>query len=202
MTQFDKLYEEMMIQEDWKKAAASVGLAAATAFNPINAQARQAPTETPQTLDQRGPKDRVSVVRQARRQNLPRGIRNNNPGNIEKSNTKWDGKAKGEDSRFETFATPEYGIRAMAKVLLTYQRKYGINTVEGIINRWAPPVENNTDSYINHVSQMTGLKRDQELDLTKNAGQLFKLTKAIIKHENANYEYDYKTLLRGVQMAY
>jgi hypothetical protein len=72
----------------------------------------------------------------------PRSLRNNNPGNIEKSAVKWQGEVEGSDSRFVTFATPEDGLRAMQQNLLTYQDKHGLNTVEGIIGRWAPAKEN------------------------------------------------------------
>ena len=54
-----------------------------------------------------------------------RGIRNNNPGNIDRNATKWQGMAdKQDDPRFIVFTSPQYGIRAMARVLLTYQSKY------------------------------------------------------------------------------
>ena len=79
-----------------------------------------------------------------------RGIRNNNPGNIEKSkNNKWQGMAESQpDKRFITFTSPEWGIRAIARILINYKDKYDLDTVKKIISRWAPPSENNTGAYV------------------------------------------------------
>src|SRR3569832_2780970 len=84
--------------------------------------------------------------------NATRGLRNNNPGNIRKTATDWRGEVVGSDSAFETFATPEAGIRALAVLLRNYQRKYGLRTVRAIITRYAPPSENNTESYVSAVA--------------------------------------------------
>ena len=88
---------------------------------------------------------------------MSRGIRNNNPGNI-RHGIDWDGldKDQSKDEEFSQFSTPEYGIRAMFKILKTYNDKYNLNTIEGIINRWAPPIENDTEAYINFVSSKVG----------------------------------------------
>src|SRR4051812_38910947 len=92
---------------------------------------------------------------------LTRGIINANPGNIDRGKppTAWLGLAtpaemtpeQKAEKRFAVFRSPEYGIRALAKLLQTYQSKHGLRTVRGIINRWAPPVENNTGAYVNAV---------------------------------------------------
>lgn len=86
-----------------------------------------------------------------------RGIRNNNPGNLEYSKTNpWVGQT-GDDGRFAKFETPEHGIRALGRNLLSYQRQ-GIDTVNDIINRWAPPSDNkNTDAYIQAVCAQLGV---------------------------------------------
>ena len=85
---------------------------------------------------------------------LPRGYRNNNPLNIRISSNAWKGKIKDNtDGAFEQFVSLPYGYRAALATMRTYIRKYGCNTVEKIINRWAPPTENNTDAYIKHVCQ-------------------------------------------------
>ncbi|WP_261374197.1 hypothetical protein [Yersinia massiliensis] len=116
----------------------------------------------------------------------PRGIRNNNPGNIEFSeNNNWEGQT-GSDGRFATFETPEHGIRALGKNLLSYQRQ-GYETPEQIITRWAPPgkdgKENDTDAYIKKVCADLGVSADQPLDLT-NIDTLTGLCASIMKHEN------------------
>jgi hypothetical protein len=138
----------------------------------------------------------------------PRGIRNNNPGNIDynKSN-QWQGQLPFDpivESRFARFDTPENGIRALGKLLLTYQSKYGLKTVKAIIGRWAPPGENDTGAYVSSVQQSiklsTGKDATGELVLTDPA-VMAGLVKAIIKHENAGYEYPTTILAEGVRRA-
>lgn len=74
---------------------------------------------------------------------VPLGIRTNNPGNLVKTPIKWKGEVDCH-SRFECFSSPEYGLRALAKNLLTYQDKYKLYTIPRIIRRWSPPHENRT----------------------------------------------------------
>ena len=123
----------------------------------------------------------------------PRGLRNNNPGNIEKSSTPWKGKVTGYDVRFETFDTPHNGIRALAKVLLSYQDRYGIRTVRGAIYRWAPPSENDSLAYAQHVAAALGVDMDDQIDFHREA-ILLPVVMAIIKHENGEQPYDAATL--------
>lgn len=127
-----------------------------------------------------------------------RGIRNNNPGNIEQGEN-WEGlDLQGTDSRFATFKTPEHGVRAMARTLTTYQNKHGLDTVSGIINRWAPGSENNTESYIRSVAGKLGVDPDETLDVQAVMPELIK---AIIRHENGDQPYSEQTILDGINMA-
>lgn len=129
-----------------------------------------------------------------------RGIRNNNPGNLEYSKTNpWVGQT-GDDGRFAKFETPEHGIRALGRNLLSYQRQ-GIDTVSDIINRWAPPADNNnTDAYIQAVCAQLGVAQDQQLDAS-NPDTLKALCAAIIHHENGNQPYSDQQLSSGVSAA-
>ncbi|VVS90782.1 structural protein [Desulfoluna spongiiphila] len=127
-----------------------------------------------------------------------RGIRNNNPGNIRHGDN-WDGLAKVQpDPAFCLFKTPEYGIRAMARVLTNYQRRHGIKTVRGIITRWAPPKENDTAAYVDHVAQVVGVDPDQPLVVTE---VLPRLIPVIIKHENGQMPYSDDQIATGIRMA-
>ncbi len=129
---------------------------------------------------------------------LPRGIRNNNPGNI-RHGDKWDGLAAEQpDSAFCTFIDPEHGIRAMGKILLNYQKRYGIDTVAGIIGRWAPPNENDTGAYAAHVAEKIGVDPDENISVFSN---LQGLVLAIIQHENGQQPYNLSTIQRGIEMA-
>ncbi len=122
----------------------------------------------------------------------PRGIRNNNPGNIDYNPiNKWKGlnpKSPELDSRFCVFISPEYGIRALMVLLRNYEKKYGLNTVRQIINRWAPTHENNTSAYMEHVAKMMGVKINECLNLS-NRDTLISLAKAIVTHENGVQPY-------------
>ena len=117
----------------------------------------------------------------------PRGIANNNPGNIRKTAIQWQGETL-DDPAFETFISPEYGIRAMWKCLRTYERNWGPQTVAEIIGRWAPPVENDTGAYVRSVCAYTGFEPEHRVDLT-NKGHCIVLAQAIIRHENGQQPY-------------
>jgi hypothetical protein len=138
-----------------------------------------------------------------------RGIRNNNPGNIDYNpNTKWQGldeppiestPANGR-ARFARFKTPAFGIRALARTLITYQDKHDLNTVEEIINRWAPPVENDTTSYINSVAAKIGVVPKQHVSV-HDFNVMLPLVEAIIRHENGSQPYSREVLEQGLIMA-
>lgn len=101
---------------------------------------------------------------------MTRGYRNNNPLNIEKSKgTPWLGEVspeKNTDGRFAQFTTMAHGYRAAFKLLHNYQRLHGCTMLGDFINRFAPPVENNTRAYIATVSQRTGLADVSQIDTT------------------------------------
>ncbi len=116
---------------------------------------------------------------------FPRGIRNNNFGNLERSRATWKGKipfSESKDKRFEQFFKAWYGYRALIITLRSYYFKHKLTTVRAMINRWAPSAENNTSAYIDYVSQILGADSDQEL--TWNQPTVFKLVYAIEHHEN------------------
>lgn len=115
---------------------------------------------------------------------LPRGIRNNNPGNIRKTVTHWRGETISEFERsFETFDTPVNGIRATMLLLLNYYLKYQLSTVQSIINRWAPPHENDTGAYAAAVAKKLGVKTTDRINLF-NRDTLITISGAIFVHEN------------------
>lgn len=131
---------------------------------------------------------------------IPRGIRLNNPGNIRKSaTTVWLGQlpiAQGKDPEFVEFVGPEYGIRAMARILKSYTSR-GLVTIRQIVSQWAPPSENDTDAYIASVVQRTGFLADQAL----TPAQAMTLIPAIIFHENGQQPYSPSVIAQGVSLA-
>jgi hypothetical protein len=131
---------------------------------------------------------------------MTRGLVNNNPGNIRKNGTAWHGAVAGSDPAFVTFDRPEDGIRAMAKVLLTYQRQHGLDTIAELLERWAPAVENDSFAYIDDVATRLGLDPDERIDLGDRA-VLAALCGAIIRHENGVQPYADAVLAAGVDAA-
>lgn len=131
-----------------------------------------------------------------------RGIRNNNPGNIRWGDD-WQGlvpKSERTDKSFCQFTASEYGIRAMIIILRNYEKKHGLNTVRKIINRWAPPVENDTDAYINSVAKQVGVDADKVIDVT-DSRVMIPLLEAVITHENGNQPYDFATFVKAIDLA-
>src|SRR3546814_16729045 len=102
---------------------------------------------------------------------IPRVIRLNNPGNIEHG-APWEGlDPRNRDPRFCGFVSPEYGIRAIVRVLITYYDKRRardgsrIDTVRELVERWAPAVEKNTDAYANPVASLINDAPDLIVDV-------------------------------------
>ncbi len=83
----------------------------------------------------------------------------NNYGNI---------RPQGQSTGFQKFSTPEEGLSAIDKNLQAYGSK-GINTLEGVISRWAPPNENDTARLIGEASKRLGINPNQPIDLNNPA---------------------------------
>lgn len=129
---------------------------------------------------------------------VTRGLRNNNPGNIRHSSAQWVGKAPVQnDDEFVSFTDAVYGLRALAVTLRTYFNKYGLRTVRGIINRWAPPSENDTGAYVNSVARALQVSPDQTLDFYQH---LPSLIVAIVKHENGTQPYSLATIREAISL--
>jgi hypothetical protein len=130
----------------------------------------------------------------------PRGIRNNNPGNIEyNEKQKWQGLA-GTDGRFAKFTESKWGIRAMAKLIGNYQKLHGLDTIEKIIHRWAPPHENKTGIYADVVATAVGVDVNEAIDVHSEAVML-PLIKAMITMENGQQPYSDDQIKQGMTLA-
>lgn len=111
----------------------------------------------------------------------PRGYRNNNPLNIEAGPFAASQQGYlGSDGRFARFASLDQGVGAADKLLNTYDKKYGLNSVAGIINRWAPPGENNSSAYAATVSRQLGVDPNAPL----STDQRRPLIDAMAQYEN------------------
>lgn len=132
----------------------------------------------------------------------PRGIRNNNPANI-RWGENWDGldeKGREKDHAFCVFKEVKWGIRALAKILMTYKRKYGLDTIKGIICRFAPPNENDTRSYMQHIADALGVGIEDKINIM-DTQTMFVFIKAIIRHENGQQPYTDEEIRGGMFMA-
>ncbi len=117
----------------------------------------------------------------------PRGIRNNNPGNLNYVGQTGATREAGPNGRFAVFQTAEEGLQALAHQLRLYAQR-GINSVRAIISKFAPPSENNTQAYINSVSKRLGVDSNASLDLN-DPNVVQGLMNAIIKVENGKNPY-------------
>lgn len=115
---------------------------------------------------------------------LPRGLRNNNPGNIRINTDHFQGEVKpSRDTAFKQFGTMAQGYRAMFVMLRNYKKNRGCDTIRKMISRWAPPVENHTDNYVNTVATRAGISADSDVD-TFNKDLMCKIVAAMSFVEN------------------
>jgi hypothetical protein len=119
--------------------------------------------------------------------NQPRGIRNNNPGNLNFANQPGASLEAGQNARFASFDTPEEGLSALSHQLKLYDKR-GINTVSSMIGKFAPPSENNTAAYINNVSKELGVSPTDQIDVN-DPKVMAKMMTSIIKIENGKNPY-------------
>ncbi|MBF8753758.1 structural protein P5 [Pseudomonas guariconensis] len=142
-----------------------------------------------------------------------RGIRNNNPGNIDfNPRNDWVGQLGLElgasKPRFARFDSPENGIRALGKLLIAYRGKdgmpgvggKGIDTVLETINRWAPSNENDTKAYALAVAKRLGVRTTDPINI-KDPTTLRVFVESIIIHENGGNPYEAEVIDEGVRRA-
>lgn len=113
---------------------------------------------------------------------LPRGLRNNNPGNIRYGDFAKRYGATGQDDKgFAIFPTMQAGAAAMSGLLQSYASK-GVDTISSIIARYAPSNENDTSAYVASVAKQTGINPNQHL----SGDQYAQVQRAMAIHENGS----------------
>jgi hypothetical protein len=127
-----------------------------------------------------------------------RGIRNNNPGNIVRGTDVWEGESADQsaDAHFVVFTAPEWGIRAMARILRGYFNE-GLVSVAQVIGKWAPSSENDTSSYTQAVAAALGVDPNATLDLEASLPDLIA---AIIHQENGIQPYPPDLIAQGIAL--
>lgn len=136
-------------------------------------------------------RNRLLAINYLGRSSYPRGMRNNNPGNIRISSSAWKGKvpvSKNTDGAFEQFESYVWGTRALIILLRNYINRDKLNTIRKIVAKYAPPSENHTDKYAKWVATQTGIGIDQEISASQQ--YLRPLVKAIGRYENGTDAID------------
>jgi hypothetical protein len=115
-------------------------------------------------------------------------IKNNNPGNLRDSGIDWVGldSPRADEHGFCRFKALADGASALVKDLHNQPRLHGMNTVNLIIEKFAPPSENNTAAYKADVSERLKVSPDQVIDL-QNPLTLLTLARSISHHETGDF---------------
>ena len=120
-----------------------------------------------------------------------------NPLNVKVFGNKWNGLIGQDERGHGIFSRPEEGIRAGVKVLQSYSNKYGINTIEGIISRFAAADPATLRAYVDNVSHASGYAPDEQLDVT-NPDVLRKIIPPMIRQEIGDVPYSDETINVGI----
>lgn len=146
-----------------------------------------------------GRKHGGKIQRRASGGRAPRGIRNNNPGNITHGNFTRRRGAIGSDGRFAKFETPEQGIAALIDLLRTYEN-HGLTTVYQRIAKWAPANDgNNPAEYAAAVAREMGIRPDQPFSVN-DPGLAQKMAAAMIRVENGAMPYSTDQINTGYNL--
>lgn len=129
---------------------------------------------------------------------LPRGLRNNNPLNIIHGE-RWKGLAGQQtDPKFCQFQSIEYGYRAAFIILHKYINIHKANTIEKIVDRWAPDGEPYQSNYKKSVERLTGIHMKKEINFSERE-TMVDIVQAMAKVENGQH-VDREPIYRGYEM--
>ncbi|ELC7391346.1 hypothetical protein RJO89_000315 [Enterobacter asburiae] len=129
----------------------------------------------------------------------PRGIRNNNPGNLNYAGQAGATLEGGEGGRFAVFESMQHGVAALYKQLQLYFKR-GINTLSSIVKTYAPASDNNNvDAYISALTKATGKGANEVLD-SGDTATIARLMKGIVDHENGKGYISSSDIMGGIQL--
>lgn len=129
----------------------------------------------------------------------PRGIRNNNPGNLNFVGQEGATREGGEGGRFAVFESMQHGVAALYKQLQLYFKR-GINTLSSIVKTYAPASDNNNvDAYISALTKATGKGANEVLD-SGDTATMARLMKGIVDHENGKGYISSSDIMGGIQL--
>ena len=135
---------------------------------------------------------------------VARGLRNNNPLNIIRSRAiRWKGqRTEQTDHRFVQFDNMPMGYRAAFKVLQNYHDIHKCITLRQYIQRWAPPQENDTRSYLQTVAKYANVKPDERLVSPKVSKHLWILIVAGMHRVECGDKPNMEQIERGWELAF
>lgn len=129
----------------------------------------------------------------------PRGIRNNNPGNLNYAGQAGATLEGGEGGRFAVFESMQHGVAALYKQLQLYFKR-GINTLSSIVKTYAPASDNNNvDAYISALTKATGKGANEVLD-SGDTATIARLMKGIVDQENGKGYISSSDIMGGIQL--
>ena len=85
-------------------------------------------------------------------------------------------------------------------LLLSYQRSHGLHTVRTMIDRWAPPSENDTGAYVDVVAKAVGVSADAPINVSA-PDTMEAMVAAIVRQENGQQPYDHVTIALAMNRA-
>lgn len=134
---------------------------------------------------------------------MTRGERNHNPLNIRRSpGTRWLGQCPRQyDREFVQFQSDLFGFRAAFRILRTYIRLQQLDTLRGIIYRWAPPEDgNNTESYVATVSRLSDVPAGRHIAF-EDEEVLVAIVAAMARVESGMRDVDADLLRKAYRLA-
>ena len=150
----------------------------------------------PQTMP--APTDDAIPMREG---GVPLGIRQNNPGNI-RPGAGFYGET-GQGGGYATFGTEDEGLRALARLMATYDDEYGINTLRGFASRFAPRSDNKLsfDNYVSYLGSTLGLDPDEEFDLKARRADLIPAVVGFEQGRDYEDRYSDDQIARAIRAA-
>jgi hypothetical protein len=176
--------------EGWANSPVQVSATVAPAVGGPKSAPNALPVQT--SVQKTAAPNASTVQTSAQKTAASLGVRNNNPGNLRQ----W-GDMPRDAKGYAMFPTADAGLAAAIKNLRAQQQVHGLNTIESIIGKWAPPKENNTGAYISDVAKRTGFGAKQRLNLD-DAATVAPLISSIIKHEGNGAAYSDEMINKAV----
>lgn len=131
----------------------------------------------------------------------PLNVRNKNPLNIKKNKLyAWVGEIGSDIRGFVRFDTVEHGFRAAYRNMMTYKRKYNLNTIDGIINRWTQgDSELIQDNYKSFLASHVGIGIHEQLSQDNYAQML--LSMSYFEGAKGRNAYSLEQVNQGIALA-